>query len=172
VDRILPVLVIVAVLTLVFSGMYVGWRGRRRRQATLGELAAAPADLGEIHFVDDLLYVATTCADAPLERVAISGLGFRAGATATVAAAGVRLDVAGRRDPVFLPVADLRGAGRATWTIDRVVRRDGLVFVRWNLGGTEVDTNLRSSQPDALLTALTRIAPAASDASHSPKEVA
>ena len=113
-------------------------------------------------FTDDLLYVATTRADAPLDRVTIAGLGFRARAVVTTAPSGIVLDLAGR-GPVFISKAAIRGVGRATWTIDRVVDADGLIFVRWVLGTTELDSYLRSTDPDRLVTALTALAPAPSD---------
>jgi hypothetical protein len=138
------------------------WRARVRRQAELGTLAAPPADLGAIAFTEDLLYVASTRADAPLDRVTVAGLGFRARAVVTTAPSGIVLDLAGR-GPVFIPREAVRGVGRATWTIDRVVDADGLIFLRWVLGTTEIDSYLRSTDPDRLVAALTPLAHAASD---------
>jgi hypothetical protein len=161
-DKVLPTIVILAVLVAVFVLLWLGWRARQRRQVDLGEAAAPPADFGEPTFTDDLLYVATTRADAPLDRITIAGLGFRARAVVTTAPSGIVLDLAGR-GPVFIPKAAIRGVGRATWTIDRVVDADGLVFVRWVLGTTEIDSYLRSTDPDRLVAALTPLAPAASE---------
>lgn len=157
-DRILPAIVIVAVVALVFTLLALSWRARRRRQADIGEPATPPADFGDPTFSDDLLYVATTRADAPLDRVTIAGLGFRARAVVSTAPSGIVLDLAGR-GPVFIAKTAIRGVGRATWTIDRVVDADGLVFVRWVLGTTELDSYLRSTNPDRLVTALTPLAP-------------
>jgi hypothetical protein len=39
------------------------------------------------------------------------------------------------------------------------VNSDGLVFVRWDLNGTEVDSYLRSTDPDRLITALNALVP-------------
>jgi hypothetical protein len=167
VDRALPAILIVAVVAVVFALLALAWRARRRRQAGIGEPASPPADFGEPTFTDDLLYVATTRADAPLDRVTIAGLGFRARAVVTTAPSGIVLDLAGR-GPVFIPKAAIRGVGRATWTIDRVVDADGLIFVRWTLGTTELDSYLRSTDPDRLVTALTAIAPETSDPEATP----
>ncbi|MFW8746211.1 hypothetical protein, partial [Mesorhizobium japonicum] len=79
-----------------------------------------PADLGGVRRREHLFYVATTRADAPLDRIAVHGLGFRARAELTVADTGIRLDIAGE-EPAFIPAADLVGVGRATWPIDRAV---------------------------------------------------
>jgi len=163
VDRVLPTLVIVGIIALVFVGLVLGWRARQRRQAGLPVLAAPPATLGAATFTDDVFYVATTRADSPTDRIAVRGLGFRARAGVAVHGNGVVLSIAGQPD-AFIPKSLVRGVGRATWTIDRVVGNDGLVFVRWTLGDTEVDTNLRAADPDALLAALSAIAPARKDA--------
>ena len=159
-DRLPIALAIVAGLVVIFLLLARGWRARQRRQADLGEPASPPADFGAPTFTDDLLYVATTRADAPLDRVTIAGLGFRARAVITTAPSGIVLDLAGR-GPVFIPKAAIRGVGRATWTIDRVVDKDGLIFVRWILGTTPIDSYLRSTDPDRLVTALTTLAPTA-----------
>jgi len=161
VDRLPIALGILVVLAIIFALLARGWRARRQSQADLGEPEAPPADIGTATFTDDLLYVASTRAEAPLDRVTIAGLGFRARAVVTTAPSGIVLDLAGR-GPVFIPKAAVRGVGRATWTIDRVVDTDGLIFVRWVLGTTEIDSYLRSTDPDRLITELTALIPEAS----------
>lgn len=157
-DKLLPTLVIAVLVALVFAGFALGWRARQRRQASLPALAEVPAELGETLHVDDGFYVATTKAEAPTDRIAVAGLGWRGRAGVTVATRGILLSIAGGRE-VFIPSAAVVGVGRATWTIDRVVGRDGLVFVRWTWGEQAVDTYLRPADPDALTSALTKIAP-------------
>lgn len=165
-DRLPIAAVVLVALAVVFALLARGWRARMRRQEQLGQLAEPPADLGDVALSEDLLYVATTRADAPLDRIAVAGLGFRARAVVTVAAGGVLLELAGAR-PAFIPSDAIRGAGRATWTVDRVVNADGLVFLRWVLGATEVDSYFRSADPAALVRALDAHAPAASRKSDS-----
>lgn len=156
--RALPVVIVVAVLALAFIGLALGWRARRRGQAALPAPAAVPPSLDTVRLRSDLLYVATTRAGAPLDRIAVRGLGFRARANLDVADSGLVLDLAGS-PAVFIPRADIRGVGRATWTIDRVVDRDGLVFVRWALGDSEIDSYLRGDDPDAIVSAITDLLP-------------
>ncbi len=142
--------------------MVVGWRALRRRQGDVVGLAPVPADLGTALLTEDLLYVATTRAEQPLQRIAVKGLGFRARAVLTVSTAGIRLDLAGGT-PGFLPAEALQGVGRATWAIDRAVSNDGLVFVRWQDGapleGLPLDSYFRSTDPAALVEAIETLIP-------------
>jgi hypothetical protein len=73
---------------------------------------------------------------------------------------GLFLSIPGE-DDVVLPATALRGVGRATWTIDRVVDSDGLVFVRWEWGDTLVDSYFRSVDypADDIVTALEDLIP-------------
>jgi hypothetical protein len=158
VDRVLIGLAILLVIAAVFVLLARAWRARQRAQAGLGTPESPPSDLGDPTFSDDLLYVATTRADAPLDRITIAGLGFRARTLVQTAPEGIVLDLAGR-GPVFIPRAAIRGVGRATWTIDRVVDPDGLIFIRWVLGTTEIDSYLRSTDPDRLVAALSALVP-------------
>jgi hypothetical protein len=161
VDRILPSIIVGAILLLALAGMYLGWLSRRRRQADLPALGAAPADPGRVLAEAEGLYVATTLAGAPLERIAVRGLGFRSRASVTVAESGVVLALTGQ-EPAFLPRASLRGIGRATWTIDKAVETGGLVALGWRLGDRDVESYLRlDGDPSALLTAVEGIAVAA-----------
>lgn len=160
-DKVGPALFIVALIVIVFALMAIGWRTRRRRQADVTGLGPVPAELGATLFTEDLLYVATTPAEHPLERIAVQGLGFRARAVLTVTEAGILLELAGQQ-PGFLAKASLVGVGRASWTIDRVLSSDGLVFVRWeqtDASGRQLvlDSNFRSADPASLVAALEKI---------------
>jgi hypothetical protein len=146
-------LVVVGVL------MVIGWGALRRRQADVTGLAPVPSDPGVAALTEDLLYVATTRAEQPLQRIAVAGLGFRARAVLTVTTGGILLDLAGAA-PGFIPVTALQGVGRATWTIDRAISNDGLVFVRWRDGAAagsptvSLDSYFRSADPAALVAAI------------------
>lgn len=145
-DRVFPTVIVVVLIALVFIGMYSGWRSRQRRQASLSAMLPVPEDVGTELITLDLYYAATTIAGEPLNRVAVSGLGFRARATITVASAGIVLSLAGEPD-AFIPTEDVLGVGRATWTVDRVVEPGGLVCVTWMLGDTAVDSYFRVVNP-------------------------
>jgi hypothetical protein len=158
-DKVFPTVVVVVLILLIFVGMFFGWRARQRRQATLVRALPVPRDIGDELISLELLYVATTIAGEPMNRVTVSGLGYRARASITVATAGIVLSLAGEPD-AFIPRSELRGVERATWTIDRVVETGGLVCVNWMLGDTAVDSYLRVVQPpdhSALIAAIETI---------------
>lgn len=158
-DRSVSTTIVIAVIVLALFGMIAGWRGRRARQATLPHPLAVPSELGAELFHADVLYVATTLAGEPLNRVAVQGLGFRARASVTVTETGVILALDGEPD-AFIPREHLRSIERATFTIDRVVESGGLVAIAWTLGDTEVDSYLRAAEaldPTDLIAALTSL---------------
>jgi hypothetical protein len=157
----LTVASVVIPLAVIGLLMIVGWRALRRRQSDVAGLAPVPTDAGTTTLTEDLLYVATTRADAPLERIAVKGLGFRARAVLTVSTGGIRLDLAGG-EPGFIPVSALEGVGRATWTIDRAISNDGLVFVRWQRDARSLDSYFRSAAPAALVGAIEKLIPTTS----------
>lgn len=147
---VLFVLLAVVVLAL----MAWGWRRRARRDARV--TAPVGAARGDVRARFSGLYVATTRHDAPLDRLAVRHLAFRSRVQVSVTAEGVALDLPGE-PTVFLDAARIVGAGRATWTIDRVVERDGLVMIAWTADdGTVCDTyvRLQDGDPDALVVAI------------------
>lgn len=163
-DLTIPALIVLAVIVAAVVLMAVGWRNRRRRQADLGPLPTPPAELGELVHSEDALYLATTRAEAPLDRIAVRGLGYRAEARVSIAASGILLELVGE-SPLFIAASRVRGVGIATWTVDRGVERDGLVFVRWELGDAVLDSYLRSADPPMLLAGLGGLVPTESDPS-------
>jgi hypothetical protein len=166
VDKNLSALLVIIFLFLVLGLMVWGWMSRRRRQAHLPALAPVPADVGEVFGTFDGLYVATSAAANPLDRIAVRGLGFRSRVRITVASEGVVLAIPGQPDS-FIPVAVITGSGRATWSIDRVVEDNGLSTISWNLGDTAVASSFRLEHADEFADATRRltISPVESNAS-------
>lgn len=162
-ERLIPALVVLAMIVIAFVLMGLGWRNRRRRQSNLDVVPVPPDEIGDEIARERVLYVATTLAEQPLERVIVGGLGFRAKGEVRIARGGIVLDLAGART-AFIPVGDIRGVGLASWTIDKGVEEGGLVFVRWQLGDTLVDSYLRSDASERLLDELTELSPSAVDA--------
>jgi hypothetical protein len=142
-------LVIVAVAIVLLALGVWAWMRRTRRDAgfaaPVGEL---PAD-ALVFARYDGLYVATTRAGEPLERLAIRGLGFRSKADIAVTDAGVVLDIPGQ-PRMLIARARIVDAGQATVAIDRVVERDGLARLSWRIDDeTVVDTYLRPQDASA-----------------------
>ena len=145
VDRAVLQAIVVVFLAVLLLLMFLGWRARRRRQREIPPLTAAPVDLGTTHASLTGKYVATTASGAPLDRIAVHGLGFRSNVVVVVADLGILLQLPGQ--DLFIPLEDLRDVRRATWTIDRVVEKDGLQLIEWMLGDRVVDSYLRMAEP-------------------------
>lgn len=152
-DRLLPTAIIGAVIVLAVIGMFLGWRARVRKYSAFVAPDSVPESFGDIVTVDQGLYVATTLAGQPLERVAAHGLGFRARASVTITTTGLVVAPIGRQ-PFFIDRASIVAVDRATWAIDKVVEPGGLVVVTWRLGDAELDSYFRMDHgPEVLLNA-------------------
>ncbi|NLT27214.1 MAG: hypothetical protein GXX90_11345 [Microbacteriaceae bacterium] len=156
-------LTILAVCLGLIALMWLGWRARRRRQSSIAAAPELPAGLGEPVFaLDDVHYVATSTAGAPLDRIAVEPLGFRGRAVVEVHPTGLAVGIAATR-PFFVPRERIEEVGRAQGTIDRAVERDGLILVGWLLDDDHpVATYFRVVDPAdrrALLDALQTLAP-------------
>lgn len=155
--RLLLLFIVIAIGIALLGLMAVGWWRRRRRQRDVAPLVAPPSlPPGAAEHAGT--YVATTAAGDPYDRIIVGGLGFRGRAVATVHPSGVLVRRTGEV-ALWIPRVDLIDAGRATWTIDRVVEPDGLTMVRWGLGDRAVDTYLRLDDPRAFDGAVAAILP-------------
>lgn len=141
-DRLLPTLITVGVIILAFVGMYFGWRALSRRSSNIAAPESVPVDSGLVALVDNGLYVASTLAGLPLERVAAHGLGFRSRCTATVSDKGIAIALTGRA-PFFISRENIQSVKRATWAIDKAVEPGGLVAMTWILGNVTLDSYFR-----------------------------
>lgn len=127
-------LVGVLVVGLAAWLMWRSWRRRSRRDASVGAYAV-PGGLGAPTVEAEALYVATTPAGSPLERLALPGLAFRGAARVEVHPEGVLLRIVGEQ-PSFVPASALVGAGTASYAIDRGVEPEGLVAITWVPGSS------------------------------------
>jgi len=148
VDKVLPAVVIVVVVAVILALMVLSWRRRVRSQSGLAQLAAPPADLGEILGEFSGLYLATTPTGDRYDRIAANGLGFRERGRLVVATTGFVLLV-----DKFIPIESVSAVGRASWTIDRGVEPDGLSVISWTLGDTGLDSYFRLDDPEGFLEA-------------------
>ena len=137
-------LVLLAV-PLVWGLMYLGWRGRRRRQGDVAEPADAPAggDVGDALVpAFDGVYVSTVRHGDWLDRVVVHGLGARSEVTVEGGRSGVWLRRQGARD-VFIPAADLVGVSRSRGQAGKFTVEEGMIVLTWRSGAAELDTAVR-----------------------------
>ncbi|MET0726620.1 MAG: hypothetical protein ABWY36_09750 [Leifsonia sp.] len=172
-DYTVPAVIVIAILALLLLGMWLGWRRRTRRDRQVGAYPLPDATAAPV-VSTETLYVATTKHEKPLERLNIAGLGFRARAGVRIGGDGIAIEIPGEAVS-WIPRSALRGAGPATYAIDRVVERDGLVCLTWTLAGSDdlADSYLRVTEPadrPRVLAALTDILPAAPAAADTESE--
>lgn len=144
-ERLIPGALVTAFAVLVLLAMVWAWRGRRRRQAAYAAPAEGPdaAARGQSRAQAPVLYVATTTAGAPLDRLTIPGLAFRGRGVVTVHDAGVSIAIPGEPE-TFIARERLRSIGTSTWTIDRVVEPGGLVRIDWTYDSTTGPADVES----------------------------
>lgn len=149
------------ILAAVILGlMWLAWRARSRRD---GVLLPEPPQLSgnPIYTVPRVLYIATTRAGEPLERLAIPGLKYRGYSSVDVFTNGLRICVDGE-EPVELGNDHITGSGRAQMRIDKVVEHNGLALVRWRSNGVDLESSFRFTDPveqDAFTSAIDRTFP-------------
>ena len=139
-------ILVTTLIVLALGSMALGWWARKKRQSGYAHLVEAPADLGESFGSFEGLYLATTPADAPLERIIVNGLGFRQRTALQFTQAGIVF-----MGDTYLPTSSITGIGRASWTIDRGVEPNGLSVVNWILGDTNVDSYFRLDDPERFI---------------------
>lgn len=140
-------LVMAGVALLIIALMLIAWRRRVRRDAGLSAPIGVP-DAAQVQERQEVLYVATTRHDQPLERLALKPLAYRARGEAVRTDQGIALHLDGAPG-VFLASERLISVDRSTWTIDRVVEPGGLVRVTWLVDEeTAVDSYLRLTAGD------------------------
>ena len=163
--RELAAALMLALLAVLLVLIWRGWQRRVGRYRHLPDLTAAESLSAAPQLVFSLLYVATTEAHTPLERIAKRPLAFRAKVTMGTSPEGLWLEIPGET-PVVIEAQHLRAVGRATWTIDRVVDSDGLIVVAWQWGDTPVESYFRSVDypADDIVAAISAVLPQQEDA--------
>ena len=152
--------VVVALAVVVFLLMIWGWRTRVRRDAGLIAPLEVPVDESGTPSRFDGFYVATTVHNSPLDRLAVKHLMFRGRVRVALRSDGIALEIAGE-PTIFIASDSIVGVDRATWAIDRVVERDGLVPLAWTTNSDSmVDCYLRPpGAADAFVTAVDSLLP-------------
>ncbi|MCX0278054.1 transporter [Nocardia zapadnayensis] len=143
-DRLIPALIVVAVVIVLFALVWWGWCSRQRSQSAQFPAPPRPVEGMPVRTEPVAgMYVATTLSEQPLERVAAHGLGLRTSAFLSVADDGVIIDRDGV-DDLLIPAAAITGITTASGMIGKFVEKDGLIVITWRLGDTPVDTGFRT----------------------------
>ncbi len=151
-DRLAPALITIGFVIVLFGLMWWAWSARKRRSSHLEAPANQLATSGDNWGDFAALYVSTTPADQPLERLVIPGLGFRGRSLLRVTSTGIIIDIPGENS-VAIDALHFSGVRTAQVTIDKAVERDGLVVLQWKLRATDgklvpVDSYFRVTEPD------------------------
>ncbi|WP_424188412.1 transporter [Actinokineospora sp. G85] len=155
--RLVLTLLTLAVILLIVLLMWWGYRGRARRQAArlpafppVPEGLLAQARAGELETLlppSTGVYASTVTEASWQDRVAVGDVGFRANATAHLLAEGVLFDREGAT-AVWIPAAAVRTARTEAGIAGKVMGRDGLLVVRWDVDGHGFDTGFRADDKD------------------------
>ncbi len=169
-NRPLFAIIFIAIVVVIFLGMWFGWRARARRDAGVSGAASAP--LGELlaHY-PRVLYVSTTPEGQPLVRVAAPGLRYRGYAELTVRRDGVTIAVAGE-SPVHLSQEQVLGSATAGVRVGKAVERGGLSLLRWSSEGRTLESSFRfDSDADhrAFADAITALTAQMGEAARAPE---
>jgi hypothetical protein len=144
------------VVAFVFAAIRA-WKARSEvQEAEFSQPAMALEGAGEQLLKVRAFYVATTYANAHLERIRAYGLGIRGIAHAIVFEGGLQLIRKGER-PLAIDKNAITSISTNQVTIDRVTESKGLITVDWKQDSTQLSTHLRvvdTSDRAKLLAAL------------------
>ncbi len=146
-------LLALAIFSLLGLFAFGSWRSRVKRQES--SIQQPQSIIGDASGVT-AFYVATTFAGRPLDRVVAHGLAHRGRAKVLVSSLGVSVYRLGESS-FLIPSADIVRVRLSNAVIDRVVEKEGLVSIEWNLGDTAVDTHLRFVSSSERMTALAQL---------------
>jgi hypothetical protein len=179
VDKALVTAVVLLLVALAITGMVLAWRKKvsrdRRFQILLPGTTNSDHQSAPLEFSG--LYVATTLALDPLQRITLPGLAFRADAHLLVSASGVAIAPRGEKT-TFIPAAQIVQIHRTQVTIDKAVEKDGLTAISWSAWDTtsqeqiEFTSYFRFSIPEVRLACENALTSHFPHATSTSKEVA
>lgn len=144
-DGVAAVTLAVVVVLVLFALLWLGWRGRLRRQGGYAQLPEVPADLSAPRLEVSGQYVVSTSAGDWLDRIAVHSLGVKSNADLSVYSEGVLIRRTGAAD-VFIPAASVTGVRLESGMAGKFVEKEGLVVISWLLGEAAVDTAFRTRE--------------------------
>ena len=128
-NRPLFALIVIVIVAVILLAMWLGWRARTRRDASILTASEAPK-AAQLASFERVFYVSTTPVGEPLSRVAVRGLRYRGRAEVSVYEDGVTVEVDGE-DAVHISAGQLRGSGVAARRVGKAVEQGGLALMLW-----------------------------------------
>lgn len=138
--HLLGVLILLALTALILLAMRRGWR-RRERALVITDLPELPAGTTPGSGATAGIYVTTTLAGQPYERVVTRGLGVKSAAEVEVRLDGIAISRQGARS-LFLPRGRITGVGTTSGMVGKFAAPDSIVVLTWWAGDTLVDTGI------------------------------
>lgn len=152
------VLFLLALTALILFSMRRGWRNRERR-IIINDLPGLPEGAVPGAHGTHGIYVSTTLAGMPYERVVTRGLGVKSAVDVNVREDGIVLERQGARS-LFIPRANLENVSTTSGMIGKFAGANSILVFTWAAGGTRVDTGVHirnEAERAALFEAATRL---------------
>lgn len=147
-ERLVPALIVIAVITIILSSMTVAWR--RRLKSVINDTPSSQQSetLGELHEVVDTFYVATTAMHSPFERIPLAGLAYRGHCRLGFHNSGISITVRGEKSVAIL-TTQITAVAPQQLTVGKAVERNGLLGIHWANEGAEYSSVFRTTADQA-----------------------
>jgi hypothetical protein len=144
----LSVGVMLALVLLIYLGMWRGWRARSRRQADVPPLHPVGGKReSDVLRTAEGRYFATTTAGSWMDRVVVHDLGVRSPCTLRLTSDG--LEVLREPHSFFVARADLAAARRDRGTAGKVVPPYGVLVISWRHPGAAAGADVHQHVLDS-----------------------
>lgn len=134
--------VIVVIVGVIFAAMAWAWRTRAHRDAAYASHDDQPL-LKLIRDFDSLMYVSSTPAGEPLQRLSLPGLRYRGPAQLSIYEDGITIAVRAEQ-PVHIAATRVTGSAVARVRIGKAVEQDGLTLIQWRIKDLEIESTFRA----------------------------
>lgn len=138
--QLLAVAILLAFTVGLMYLMLLGWN-RRSNRIEIEPLPEIPTVLDPQGDRTTGVYVTSTLAGQPYERVVSQGLGVKSAAEVSVLSDGVLIKREGASD-LFVPLGALKEVGRTAGMIGKFAAPGSIVVLRWVWGDTFLDTGV------------------------------
>lgn len=138
--QVLGVLILLLLTLVLLFLMRRGW-AKRGASITVGALPELPPGEWQNAPSTRGIYVTSTLAGQPYERVVTRGLGSKSAVDVYVEPDGIVLQREGARD-LYIPLSDLAQVRTTSGMIGKFAGADSIIVLQWNAGGTALDTGI------------------------------